>query len=131
MIEGSCCCGTIRFELKEDPSMMGMCHCSRCRKVGASSLVFVKSDKFQIISGRNKIATYKAESPYKYNRCFCSVCGTALGEVLSEMDSFPINANRLDSEIKIENKFHEFVSEKPSWFKIGDSAKQFNEHPHE
>ena len=54
MIEGSCCCGTIRFELKEDPSMMGMCHCSRCRKVGASSLVFVKSDKFEITSGRNK-----------------------------------------------------------------------------
>jgi hypothetical protein len=131
MIEGSCCCGTIRFELKEDPSMMGMCHCSRCRKVGASSLVFVKADKFQITSGLNKIATYKAEPPYKYNRCFCSVCGTALGEVLSEMDSFPINANCLDSEIKIENKFHEFVSEKPSWFKIGDSAKQFNEHPHE
>ena len=131
MIEGSCCCGTIRFELKEDPSMMGMCHCSRCRKVGASSLVFVKADKFQITSGLNKIATYKAEPPYKYNRCFCSVCGTALGEILSEMDSFPINANCLDSEIKIENKFHEFVSEKPSWFKIGDSAKQFNEHPHE
>jgi len=131
MIEGSCCCGTIRFELKEDPSMMGMCHCSRCRKVGASSLVFVKADKFQITSGLNKIATYKAEPPYKYNRCFCSVCGTALGEVLSEMDSFPINANCLDSEIKIENKFHEFVSEKPSWFKIGDSAKQFNEHPNE
>ena len=131
MIEGSCCCGTIRFELKEDPSMMGMCHCSRCRKVGASSLVFVKADKFQITSGLNKIATYKAEPPYKYNRCFCSVCGTALGEVLSEMDSFPINANCLDSEIKIENKFHEFVSEKPNWFKIGDSAKQFNEHPHE
>jgi len=131
MIKGSCCCGTVRFELTEKPSMMGMCHCSRCRKVGASSLAFVKSDKFQITTGREKIVTYKAEPPYKYDRCFCSVCGTALGEVLSEMESFPINANCIDSEIEIENKFHEFVSEKPSWFKIGDNAKQFNEHPHE
>ena len=131
MIEGSCCCGTVRFELTEKPSMMGMCHCSRCRKVGAGALAFVKSDQFKITAGREKISTYKAEPPYKYNRCFCSECGTALGEVLSGLDSFPINANCIDSEMEIENTFHEFVSEKPSWFKIGDNAKQFEEHPYE
>lgn len=129
MIKGSCCCGTVRFELTEEPNMMGMCHCSRCRKVGASSLAFVKSSDFQITAGRDKISTYKAKPPHKYNRCFCSVCGTALGEILSEIDSFPINANCLDSGINIKNKFHEFVSEKPSWFKIGDDAKQFDKHP--
>ena len=131
MIKGSCCCEAVQFELAEKPSMMGMCHCSRCRKVGASSLAFVKSDKFKITAGQDKITTFKGEPPYKYDRCFCSVCGTALGEVLSEMDSFPINANCIDTEFEIENKFHEFVSEKPSWFTIGDSAKQFEEHPHE
>lgn len=131
MIKGSCCCGAVQFELTDKPSMMGMCHCSRCRKVGASSLVFVKSDKFRITAGRDRITVYKAEPPYKYDRCFCSVCGTALGEVLSKMESFPINANCIDDEIEIENKFHEFVSEKPSWFKIGDNAKQFNRHPHD
>jgi hypothetical protein len=61
MIKGSCCCGTVRFELTEEPRMMGTCHCSRCRKVGASTLVFVKSETFQITNGRDKIATYKAE----------------------------------------------------------------------
>ncbi len=131
MIKGSCCCEAVQFELAEKPSMMGMCHCSRCRKVGASSLAFVKADTFKVITGQDKITTFKAEAPYKYDRCFCSVCGTALGEVLSKMDSFPINAHCIDSEIDIENKFHEFVSEKPSWLKIGDNAKQFDEHPHE
>ena len=109
--------------------MMGTCHCSRCRKVGASNLVFVKSETFQITSGRDKISTYKLEPPYKYDRCFCSVCGSALGEVLSESDSFPVSANCIDEDIRVENKFHEFVSEKPSWLKIGDTAKQFDEHP--
>lgn len=131
MISGSCCCGAVQFELTETPVMLGMCHCSRCRKVGASALAFVKADSFEIISGREKIAIYKGQPPYKYDRCFCSVCGTALGEVLSEMESFPINANCIDSEIEIENKFHEFVAEKPSWLKIGDNAKQFSEHPHD
>ncbi|MCG8313245.1 MAG: GFA family protein [Pseudomonadales bacterium] len=131
MINGSCCCGSVQFELTESPGMLGMCHCNRCRKVGASALAFVKADKFEITSGREKITIYKAQPPYKYDRCFCSICGTALGEVLSEMDSFPINAHCIDSEIEIENTFHEFVSEKPSWFEIGDSAKQFSEHPHQ
>ncbi|WP_246841209.1 GFA family protein [Hahella sp. CCB-MM4] len=108
---------------------MGTCHCSRCRKVGASTLVFVKSETFRITSGRDQISTFKAEPPYSYDRCFCSKCGSALGEVLSEGTSFPVVANCIDSDIEIENQFHEFVSEKPSWLKIGDTAKQFEKHP--
>lgn len=131
MIKGSCCCGAIQFEISESPSMMGMCHCSRCRKVGASALAFVKSETFKITTGRDNITTFKAEPPYKYDRCFCSLCGTALGEVLSGLEYFPINANCIDSEIELEIKFHEFVSEKPRWFKIGDQAKQFYDHPHD
>ena len=131
MIKGSCCCNAVQFELSEMPSMLGTCHCSRCRKLGASALVFVKSDSFKITQGRDQIATFKAVEPYKYDRCFCANCGTALGEVLSEEASFPLSANCLDDALPIENKFHEFVSEKPSWLKIGDDAKQFAEHPFE
>ncbi|ALT00573.1 aldehyde-activating protein [Lacimicrobium alkaliphilum] len=129
MIKGSCCCGAIQFELSEKPGLMGMCHCSRCRKMGAGALIFVNSDTFSITAGHNNITTFKAQPPYKYHRCFCSICGTALGEVLSGLDTFPINANCIDSEIEIENKFHEFVADKPSWLKIGDNAQQFDEHP--
>lgn len=131
MLKGSCCCGVVQFELTEAPGMMGTCHCSRCRKVGASHLVFVKAQSFRLVSGRDHISIYKAEPPYKYNRCFCSVCGSALGEILSENDIFPLAANCIDGDVGLENKFHEFVSEKPSWLKIGDSAKQFDEHPFE
>jgi hypothetical protein len=129
MINGSCCCGAIQFELSEAPEMMGTCHCTRCRKVGASALVFVKAAAFQITEGRDKISTFKAEPPYQYDRCFCSICGTALGEVLSTADSFPLVANCIDSDLDLENKFHEFVVEKPGWLMIGDDAKQFPEHP--
>lgn len=131
MIKGSCCCEAVQFELTEVPSMMGTCHCSRCRKVGVSTFVFVKSEAFQITKGRDQVSTYKAQAPYKYDRCFCSACGSALGEVLSTDASFPLAANCIDADIIIENKFHEFVSEKPCWLTIGDTAKQFDEHPFE
>lgn len=130
MLHGSCCCGAVKFTLSSPPTMMGTCHCTRCRKVGASTLVFVKRDAFQLTSGADVISTYKPEAPYMYNRCFCSKCGTSLGEVTSDNETFPVSANCFDDELNISNSFHEFVKEKPHWYKIGDEAKQFQEHPH-
>ncbi len=128
-MQGSCCCGAVKFELTAPPSMMGTCHCSRCRKVGAGSLVFVKKDDIKWISGRDQIATYEPSLPYKYARCFCKVCGTSLGEILSDENSFPINAHVLDEDPGVRNQFHEFVAEKPAWYDICDDAKQFEAHP--
>jgi hypothetical protein len=31
--------------------------------------------------------------------------------------------------LTIQNQFHEFVAEKPSWYDICDDAKQFPGHP--
>jgi len=129
MISGSCCCGAIKFELLAEPSMMGTCHCTRCRKVGASTLVFVKKEDLKWIQGRGHVQVFEPVSPYKYGRCFCKICGTSLGTILSEADSFPISANALDSELSLKNRFHEFVAEKPSWCEICDDAEQFDEHP--
>lgn len=129
MWKGSCCCGAVQFEVTEKPSMLGTCHCSRCRKVGASHLAFVKAKAFTLTQGRESISVFKAEPPFQYDRCFCSKCGTSLGEVLSDSESFPISADCLDSELDLEVAFHEFVAEKPSWLKIGGTGKQFPGHP--
>lgn len=128
MISGSCCCGAVKFELLAAPSMMATCHCTRCRKVGASTLVFVKKD-LRWVQGRDQVQIFQPIFPYKYNRCFCKFCGASLGEILSEEGSFPISANALDSEINVRNQFHEFVAEKPAWYEICDGAKQFEGHP--
>lgn len=131
MLKGSCCCGAVKFTVATPPTMMGTCHCSRCRKVGASTFVFVLRDAFELVSGEDVISTFAPEAPYQYNRCFCSRCGTALGEVTSESESFPVAANCFDDDIGLANLFHEFVKEKPSWYSIADEARQFMEHPHD
>ena len=129
MINGSCCCGAIRFELSAAPTMMATCHCSRCRKLGASTFVFVNKEALRWIQGRELVARYEPEPGYKYVRCFCRKCGTALGEIESLQDSFPVAANCLDDDPIVRNRFHEFVSSKPAWYEICDNARQFSEHP--
>jgi hypothetical protein len=129
MLKGSCCCGAIRFELSAAPSMMGTCHCSRRRKVGASAIVFVRREDLLWRQGREHVELYKPDHPYKYGRCFCKVCGTSLGEILSEEPVFPIAANAPDTDVGIKNQFHEFTSEKPDWCQICDDAPQSAGHP--
>ncbi|MAY32376.1 MAG: aldehyde-activating protein [Rhodovulum sp.] len=129
MINGSCCCGAVTFRLLSKPTMMGTCHCSRCRKAGASTIVFVKRQDLEWLSGREHVQTYHPQPPFKYGRCFCGTCGTSLGEILSPDDSFPIAANALDGDLGLTNQFHEFVSDKPTWYEICDDAPQSMGHP--
>lgn len=129
MIKGSCCCGAIRFELSAPPSMMGTCHCSRCRKVGAGTMVFVKREDFHWVQGQEEVVRYEAVPPFQYTRCFCPHCGTALGEVTSTQASFPVNAQVLDDDPQVRNAFHEFVADKPAWYTLCDDAPQFAGHP--
>lgn len=129
MIRGSCCCGAITFELSEPPTMMGTCHCTRCRKLGASTFVFVNMQTLTITAGRDQLAHYRPEAPYPYTRSFCRRCGTAVGELDSTAATIPIAANCLDDDPQVRNRFHEFVAEKPDWYAIGDTAQQFSHHP--
>jgi hypothetical protein len=109
--------------------MMGTCHCSRCRKLGASTLVFVERHSFRWLRGEELVARYQPEPPHQYVRAFCSRCGTALGEAGSSEVSFPIPANCLDDDPQVRNQFHVFVADKPAWYTIGDGAQQFEGQP--
>jgi hypothetical protein len=129
MIQGSCTCGQVRFELSEPPSLMGTCHCSRCRKLGSSTFVLVRRDAFRWTAGRELVETFTPEPPFTLKRDFCRRCGTALGEPLADAEVFPLNAQCLDDDPQVRNRFHEWVSAKPAWYQICDGAKQFAEHP--
>ncbi len=131
MIRGSCCCQAVRFELANSPSFVGTCHCSRCRKVGASTIAFVKREDVKWIAGKDCVQVFEPVAPYIYQRSFCKICGTSLGEILSTEESFPIAANTLDSDLGLVNQSHEFVGEKPSWYEICDDAPQNEGHPAE
>lgn len=128
MINGGCC-GAVKFELLSQPSMMGTCHCSRCRKVDASTMAFVKKEDLKWLRGKEQVQLFQPTLPYLYSRCFCKICGISLGEILSELDSFPIAANVLDGKLGVTNSLHEFVNEKPSWYEICDDAGRSEGYP--
>ncbi|MBY5933218.1 GFA family protein [Tateyamaria omphalii] len=117
-IEGSCMCGAVRFVIAGQPKMMGTCHCSRCRKLGTSTIVFVERDQFTLLAGEGEIETVVPAPPFTYYRSFCRRCGTSLGEPLSPDASFPINAQCLDDDPGVRNSFHEHEGDRPVWAEV-------------
>lgn len=97
--------------------------------LGISTIAFVRREHFEWLQGGDLVELYHPEPPYKYTRGFCRRCGTAVGEVSSDAESFPVNANCLQDHPALANGFHEFVGEKPGWYVIGDDAPQFLAHP--
>lgn len=129
MFQGSCCCGEVRFSLSEKPKFVAACHCSRCRKIGATPFAMVSAESFEILSGRERIVQYRPDPPFKYLRCFCGKCGTSLGEIVSEEKMFPVPVNCFDEDLGVEIRFHEHVATKPSWYVIPEGSKQFQGDP--
>lgn len=125
MIQGSCCCGEVRFEVSEKPKFVAACHCSRCRKVGATPFAMVEAAGFRLLSGREHVVEYPPVPPFKYRRCFCGKCGTSLGEMVSDEKMFPVPVNCFDEDIGMEIRFHEHVATRPSWCVIPEDSKQF------
>ncbi|MGO4839895.1 GFA family protein, partial [Rhizobiaceae sp. 2RAB30] len=122
------CSGSVRYLIEGKPPVMGTCHCSRCRKLGTSTIVFVRREQFTLTSGEENIETVVPQPPYKYVRSFCRRCGTSLGEPLSPEASFPINAQCLDDDPVIRNTFFEFVSDLPAWLNLAATEQEVVDH---
>lgn len=124
MIEGSCLCGAVKFRLTAPPEMMGTCHCSRCRKAGASTIVFVRRETLEWVQGRDRVALHTPPAPFQYGRCFCRECGTSLGEILSPEARFPIAADALDDDPGLRVGFHEHLADRPPWHEGAGDAPE-------
>lgn len=121
-ITGSCCCGGVRFELFERPLMVGVCHCSRCRKAGSSAYAYVRAEAFSWVAGRALVTRYRPRPPFAFDRCFCRRCGASLGDPFSGR-IVAIAAACLDDDLGLTANFHEHRPNQPSWWEDRTPAK--------
>ncbi len=53
-IVGGCQCGTVRYEITDDPVALYVCHCRECQKQSSSAFgisVIVKRSEFRVARG--------------------------------------------------------------------------------
>ena len=131
-IQGSCLCGTLRYEVDGPFSAMLNCHCSMCRKQhGAPVVTIAAADlaAFRWLSGEDALGYY-ASSP-NGKRSFCTVCGSPAPFLLQEAGLALVPAGALDGDPEIRIQAHMFVGSKAPWHTISDSLPQHEAYPPE
>lgn len=90
--QGGCLCGSLRYEVQNQPSRTTMCHCRFCqRATGGAYLVepVFESANFKLIRGEPKIYTHVSEGSGKEVHVhFCDNCGTKLFLTFERFEGF-------------------------------------------
>lgn len=127
MLRGSCLCGAVRYEVREAPRTIYVCHCGMCRKASGSAFaanMLVARSGFAVVAGQSLLKGYPS-SPGE-QRHFCTQCGSP---VYSQSDLRPevvsVRCGTLDDDPGIEPSEHIYVDSKAPWFTIRDTARQF------
>lgn len=129
-ITGSCLCGAVRFAVSGRLSGVGMCHCSKCRRVsGVSSNanLNVRKDRLTWLSGEDNLQTYAL--PSGWSTVFCRTCGCPAPHPMPNGERVWVPAGSLDTDPGPRVAGHIMVGSKASWDVIGDDGPQFDEYP--
>ncbi len=125
-MQGRCLCGAVSFRVLEAKTPIGMCHCSKCRRVSgvASNAEFMAArDGLEWISGEDAIATYVMKDGW--HSAFCSTCGSPVPKLHPDGGAWWIPAGLLDEPSGLEVAGHIYVDSRASWDEIAGTAPRW------
>mgnify|MGYP000011004604 CR=1 FL=1 len=118
MINGSCLCGEIKYEISGPISSIVHCHCQTCRKAHGSafsSVAAIQDSDFHL-THHHSLKSYLSSSGK--HRFFCSNCGSQIYAKRENTPHIILRLGSLDSDIESPEKAHIWVSEKANWYNI-------------
>ena len=128
--QGSCLCGTIKYEVKKIEPHMAHCHCSMCRKFHGSAFATfgeAKKDNFRWLQGAEFLSAYEAKNGTI--RKFCSKCGSSMTFKASsgQEDVVEFSLGTLDSDINHRPDAHIYIAYKANWLVLHDDLQKYSE----
>ena len=132
MVEGSCFCGAVRYEVDGPFNTMMSCHCSMCRKHhGAAFATYVSAplEGFRWIQGEDSLLKYQSSTQGTRNSC--GVCGSSVPITMPAYSLVLLPAGPLEGDLGVKPQAHIFVGSKAPWYTITDDLPQHQEYPPE
>lgn len=132
VIQGSCLCGEVAFEIEGTPERLMFCHCSRCRRARSAahgSNLFFKPHQIRWLRGESLVQYYKDPDAKFFSTAFCEKCGSGAPRVNVERDVAYVPAGALDTDPGIKPTARIFVGSKASWVDITDSIPRYEALP--
>ena len=129
LLQGSCLCGGITYEISAPLTDVINCHCSMCRKAHGAAFrtrASVRTADFTFLSGE-ELLTYYESSPGEW-RSFCSVCGANMITKFAQIpDVYGFALGTLDTDPEIRIERHVFTRYKAPWYDITDELPQIED----
>ncbi len=124
MLEGSCLCGAVRFEVAEPFSTVSACHCTSCKKISGSWGTVsgrARSGSVRVVAGEELLRTYQpAEGSAK---TFCGECGSNLfGGGWPESEECSVRLSAIDSPFERKPEAHIYVRSIAPWETLPDDG---------
>jgi len=128
MTRGSCLCGAIQFEIDGQTTEIGMCHCSKCRKVSgtaSNASLMVARDGLRWLSGEDSLCRFALEDGWGAWRC--AACGSPAPMLHPGGGAYWVPAGLLDADPGVRVAGHIFVGSKAAWDEIAGQAPQMRD----
>lgn len=132
-IQGSCLCGSVRYEADAEPDMVVNCYCKTCQKNSGSTNSYnyaMPEGSVRVIG--DTVATYEdraGASGKPFFRKFCSRCGS---HFLSSGPAYPglefIKAGTVDGE-KRPPEAHIWTAEMMVWQTLPAGGQKYEKNP--
>lgn len=130
MVNGSCLCGAVQFQVEEDKSRIFNCHCSYCRKSHGAAFatqLFAKGETLKFLKGEEVLSEYKHKLGY---RAFCSLCGSRIMNYAKDKNQYlSIALGCVDGDFDGSPIANCFVGSKASWFEVSNKIPSFDKLP--
>ena len=126
--QGSCLCGSLRWEISAEPFNAFNCHCKLCRKAHGSAFAtywFVNADQFKWLSDTDTLVRYRS-SPL-LTRSFCGTCGSVV-PYPSEQGSHWVAPGGCHDDGK-KSDCDIFVAHKAPWHDITGDLPRHDDYP--
>ena len=126
MLEGSCLCGSVGYEVEDAFAAAFYCHCSRCRRATGSAfkpMASIKTGRLRLTRGEDALLIYG--TPPGSHDVHCGTCGSFLYSVIADNGNTHVAMGTLIDTPSVKPSFHMFVGSKAAWYEISDGLPQF------
>jgi hypothetical protein len=131
ILNGSCLCGAVKYEVTGEPKRFFHCHCSRCRKAtgtGHASNLFVQPGMLKWLKGEAQIRAFKVPEAKRFTNNFCGICGSRLPRQAKDTDTVMIPSGSLDDDAPIKPQARIFAGSRASWSCSDDGLPVYPEY---
>lgn len=121
-MNGSCLCGTLRYQVDAPFFSMINCHCARCRKHhGAPFATFGIAPAASLKWQQGADAVVAGEAAPGMPRMFCSRCGSPAPTISESNGLAFVPVGTLDDDPGVRADGHYFVGSKAGWYELTDT----------